>query len=111
MSHTTAETVLSVPFRLNVQVTRLSDEQFVQLCPDFVMELRSATDQLSTLQDKMQEYIDNGARLGWLIDPPERRVYIYRPGLPIEQRNNPSILRGDPILPGFVFYLDVLNFS
>jgi Uma2 family endonuclease len=75
------------------------------------MELRSATDQLSTLQDKMQEYIDNGARLGWLIDPSERRVYIYRPGLPIEQLDAPSTLNGDPVLPGFVFRLDVLNFS
>jgi Uma2 family endonuclease len=92
----------------------LTEEQrrgFAPLCPDFVMELRSATDQLSTLQDKMQEYIDNGARLGWLIDPSERRVYIYRPGLPIEQLDAPSTLNGDPVLPGFVFRLDVLNFS
>lgn len=84
-----AETVLGVPFRLNA---------------------RSATDQLSTLQDKMQECIDNGARLGWLIDPTERRVSIYRPGLPIEQQNDPSTLNGDPVLPGFVFPLNVLYF-
>ena len=84
---------------------------FAPLCPDFVLELRSATDQLSALQAKMQEYIDNGARLGWLIDPSERRVYIYRPGLPMEQQNDPSTLSGDPVLPGFVFHLNVLNFS
>lgn len=84
---------------------------FAPLCPDFVIELRSSSDLLSTLQDKMQEYIDNGARLGWLIDPSQRRAYIYRPGLPIEQLDDPSTLRGDSVLPGFVFRLDVLNFS
>lgn len=59
----------------------------------------------------MQEYIDNGARLGWLIDPSERRVYIYRPNQPVERQDAPSTLHGDPVLPGFVFRLDVLNFS
>lgn len=92
----------------------LSSEQrggFAPLCPDFVLELRSSSDQLSTLQDKMQEYIDNGARLAWLLDPSEKRAYVYRPGLPVEQRDDPSALQGDPVLPGFVLRLDVLNFS
>ena len=62
-------------------------------------------------QDKMQEYIDNDARLAWLLDPSEKRAYVYRPGLPVEQRDDPSTLRGDPVLPGFVLRLDVLNFS
>jgi Uma2 family endonuclease len=55
------------------------------------------------LQAKMEEYIENGAQLGWLIDPFNKRFYIYRPGLPIECLENPSEVSGDPILPGFVF--------
>ncbi|MGE0681192.1 MAG: Uma2 family endonuclease [Candidatus Binatia bacterium] len=77
-------------------------EEFAPLCPDFVIELRSPSDRLSELQAKMQEYIDNGALLGWLLDPQERRVYIYRPNLPIEILDDPAELRGDPVLPGFV---------
>jgi Uma2 family endonuclease len=72
------------------------------LCPDFVVELRSPSDRLPVLQEKMQEYIDNGARFGWLIDPLEKRVYIYRPGQPIEQLDDPATVSGDPVLPGFV---------
>lgn len=75
---------------------------FAPICPDFVLELRSPTDRLSELQEKMQEYIANGARLGWLIDPSDKHVYIYRPGQPIEGLDNPTTLAGDPILPGFV---------
>lgn len=75
---------------------------FASICPDFVVELRSPTDRLSDLQDKMQEYIDNGAHLGWLIDPIDKRVYVYRPGQPIEMLDNPATLNGDPTLPGFV---------
>ena len=92
----------------------LSPEQrrgFAPLCPDFVLELRSPSDQLSGLQDKMQEYIDNGARLAWLLDPLEKRAYIYRSGRPVEQRDDPPTLRGDPVLPGFVLRLDVLDLS
>jgi Uma2 family endonuclease len=83
----------------------LSDEEqegVLPRCPDFVVELRSPTDRLSDLQEKMQEYIANGARLGWLIDPFEERVYVYRPGQPIEILDNPATLNGDPVLPGFV---------
>jgi Uma2 family endonuclease len=57
----------------------------------------------SALQDKMVEYIDHGAQLGWLIDPYDRRVYIYRPRQPAEVLENPMTLSGDPVLPGFVF--------
>lgn len=57
---------------------------------------------MSDLQEKMQEYLDNGARLGWLIDPLEQRVYIYRPGQPIEVLEDPPTVSGDPVLPGFV---------
>ena len=79
---------------------------FAPLCPDFVLELRSPTDQLSPLHEKMQEYIANGARLGWLIDPPQKRVSIYRPDQAVEQLGTPSSLSGEPILPGFVLDLN-----
>jgi len=78
-------------------------EKFGHLCPDFVGELMSPSDTLSELQDKMAEYIANGAQLGWLIDPYEARVYIYRPGGPVECLENPVNISGDPVLRGFVF--------
>ena len=78
-------------------------EKFGHLCPDFVAELMSPSDSLSELQDKMAEYIANGAQLVWLIDPYEARVYIYRPGEPVECLENPVNISGDPVLRGFVF--------
>jgi Uma2 family endonuclease len=86
----------------------LSEEEqdrFAPICPDFVIELRSPQDSLSTLQSKMLEYIENGAQLGWLIDPRNRRAYVYRPGQAAEELENPDSLRGDPIMPGFVLNL------
>lgn len=84
----------------------LSDEQqeeFAPLCPTFVIELRSAKDSLAGLQDKMKEYIENGAELGWLFDPQNKRVYVYRPGQTVERLESPASLSGDPLLQGFVF--------
>jgi Uma2 family endonuclease len=78
---------------------------FVPLCPDFVVELRSATDSLAKLQEKMQEYLDNGARLGWLIDPQNNRVEIYRPAQEIEVLEHPTELSGEDVLPGFTLNL------
>jgi Uma2 family endonuclease len=78
---------------------------FVPLCPDFVVELRSESDSLSKLQAKMQEYINNGARLGWLIDPQNRRVEIYRVGREVEILENSPNLSGEDVLPGFVLNL------
>jgi Uma2 family endonuclease len=78
---------------------------FGLLCPDFVVELRSPTDRPADLQEKMQEYIDNGARLGWLIDPLEKRVYVYRPDQSVEVLDDPPMLSGDPVLPGFVLHV------
>lgn len=78
---------------------------FVPLCPDFVIELRSESENLRSLQTKMQEYIDNGARLGWLIDPKNRRVEIYRSGAEVEVLENPSELSGEDVLPDFVLNL------
>lgn len=87
------------------ELTAEQREKFLPLCPDFVVELRSPSDSLSMLQDKMQEYLENGVRLGWLIDPEQKRVYVYRPEAPIQQLENPQRISGDPVLPGFVLDL------
>lgn len=88
------------------------DEQqqarFAPLCPDFVVELRSGSDTLKSLRTKMQEYLDNGTQLGWLIDPRERRVYIYRPGAEVEVLTDATTVSGDPVLPGFELQLSEL---
>jgi Uma2 family endonuclease len=86
-------------------LTRAQKQKFLPLCPDFVIELRSPSDSLRALQAKMEEYIANGAQLGWLLDPKERRAYIYRPQRQVERLENPATLLGDPELPGFVLDL------
>ncbi len=83
-----------------------SRAKFAPIAPDFVVELRSKSDTLKDLQDKMQQYMDNGVRLGWLIDRLNRRVYIYRPGVAVEQLDNPETVSGAPELPGFVLKLE-----
>jgi Uma2 family endonuclease len=80
-------------------------KKFAPLAPDFVIELRSPSDRLGDLQGKMDEWIANGVRLGWLIDPGPRHVYVYRLGAPVERLENPAELSGDPLLPGFVLDL------
>jgi len=80
-------------------------ERFPPLCPDFVGEIRSRSDWLSRLQEKVQEYIDNGARLGWLLDPLERKVHVYRPGEPVVCLDDPETISGDPVLPGFTLHV------
>ncbi len=80
-------------------------KKFAPLTPEFVVELRSESDSLKVLQDKMLEYINNGAKLGWLIDRKERKVYIYRPDIGVEELDNPSTLSGEDILSGFVLDL------
>ena len=75
------------------------------MCPDFVVELRSPSDRLENLQDKMREYLENGARLGWLIDPEERRIYVYEPGKEIRTLQNAEEVSGGTVLPGFVLDL------
>jgi Uma2 family endonuclease len=79
--------------------------RFPPLCPDFIVELRSRNDDLGKLQAKMEEYRACGARLGWLIDPVERRVHIYRPGAEVETLDAPATVTGDPVLRGFVLDL------
>ena len=93
---------------LRSRLAALTDEdknRFIPLCPDFVVELRSTTDRLSVVQAKMAEYIANGARLGWLIDPINRRVYVYRPNAPVEVLAAPDTLSAEPELAGFALNL------
>lgn len=84
----------------------LSSEQqqlFAPICPDFVVELRSSSDNLKPLQEKMVEYLQEpGIQLGWLIDRKHQKVYIYRPGLEVESLDNPATVSGEGVLPGFV---------
>jgi Uma2 family endonuclease len=75
--------------------------KFLPLAPDFVVELRSESDTLKPLQTKMREYIENGVRLGWLIDPKNQRVEIYRPEQEVEVLESPGSLSGEELLPGF----------
>ncbi|MEH1806954.1 Uma2 family endonuclease [Nostoc sp.] len=86
-------------------LTPEQQEKFAPICPDFVVELRSRTDSLKELQEKMQEYIENGTQLGWLIDRKNKRVEIYRPGKDVEILDNPTSLSGENVLPGFVLNL------
>jgi Uma2 family endonuclease len=86
-------------------VTAAQREKFLPLCPDFAAELRSPSDRLTTLKAKMREYLANGARLGLLLDPVDRKVYVYRPGQSVITLNDPATTDCSPELPGFV--LDV----
>jgi Uma2 family endonuclease len=101
-------------------VVEMTDDQFFEFCQlnrDWRIERTAQgdlvimpptgaeTDSLKMLREKMQEYIDNGASLGWLIDRTQRKVYIYRPSTSIEELDNPSMVLGDPLLSGFVLDL------
>jgi Uma2 family endonuclease len=81
-------------------------DSFSPICPDFVVELRSKSDRLPPLLNKMSEYMANGASLGWLIDPSKRRVYVYRPNDEVVILDNPETICGDPLLPGFELNLN-----
>lgn len=80
-------------------------EKFIPLCPDFVIELLSPSDNLKKTQEKMQEYIENGCRLGWLINRKKREIEIYRPNREVEILIAPQTISGENILPGFVLNL------
>lgn len=93
----------------------LTDEQYYQLClanPEWQIELRSKTDSLNKLREKMQEYRDNGTRLGWLLDPKTPSVEIYRPGTSVEiltfPPDSPPKLSGEEVLPGFTLDLALI---
>jgi len=85
------------------RVSEEEQEGFAKIAPDFVIELRSKSDRLVRLKEKMQEYIANGVGLGWLLDPQQNRATIYRPGTAPEEIVKPTILHGDPVLRGFQF--------
>lgn len=87
-------------------LSRDEKEKFLPLCPDFVIELRSPSDALSTQQQKLDEYIENGALLGFLLDPIGKTVYVYRPGRAPEVLEQPSTVSADPVLPGFSLQLE-----
>jgi len=80
-------------------------EKFIPLCPDFVIEILSPSDSLKKTQEKMEEYINNGCRLGWLIRRKNPEVYIYRPGKEVEVLKSPQTLSGEDVLPGFTLNL------
>lgn len=82
-------------------LTLEQQEGFPPLCPDFVVELRSRTDSLAPLQEKMREYLTSGLRLGWLINPQGSQVEIYRPNQGVETASFPVVLSGEAVLPGF----------
>jgi Uma2 family endonuclease len=86
-------------------LTPEQQETFAPLCPDFVVELRSPSDSLEKVREKMKEYMDNGAYLGWLINPKNQQVEIYRPNQDVEIVENPATLSGGDVLPGFVLSL------
>lgn len=87
------------------QLTLEQKKKFLPLCPDFAIELRSPSDDLETIKAKMDEYIANGLRLGWLIDPEEKAVYVYRPNAAVQKLVNANEISADPELPGFTLDL------
>ena len=88
-------------------LTTEEKRKFPPIAPDFVLELMSPTDSLSETQAKMQEYMANGVKLGWLINPKTRRVEIYRQGQPVEVLESPTELSGEDVLPGFVLNMQI----
>jgi Uma2 family endonuclease len=97
--------------RWDALTTEQKEIGFASICPDFVVELRSRTDRKKKLRMKMREYIAQGARLGWLLDPLQRTVEIYRPGRPVERPSKPTTLSGEDVLPGFVLELKGILFD
>jgi Uma2 family endonuclease len=97
--------------RWNALTSEQRDVGFAPICPDFVVELRSNSDSKEKLREKMREYIEQGARLGWMIDPLDGTVEIYRPGQPVEILDKPATLSGEDVLPGFVLKLKGILFA
>lgn len=92
-------------------LTPEQQQKFPPIAPDFVLELRSQTDVLATLQAKMQEYLDSGVRLGWLFNPQDQQVEIYRQGQIKEVRTLPAELSGEEVLPDFRLKVEQFEFS
>lgn len=87
------------------QLTPEQQKKFPPVCPDFAIKLRSESDALESLQQKMQEYISNGLRLGWLVNPQDRQVEVYKANRVKRVLENPKQVDGEDVLPGFVFEL------
>jgi Uma2 family endonuclease len=94
-----------IPRAILATLTEEQRQKFAPLCPDFVIELLSPTDALATTQAKMDEYIENGSQLGWLIDPEARQVHVYRPRQAVVILEHIVEISADPELPGFVLDL------
>jgi len=90
-----------IPLSRWQELTQKQKEKFIPLCPNFVIELRSPTDKLTDVQNKMQEYLDNGTELGWLINPQDQQVEIYRQNQGIEVLDQSDFLSGEEVLPNF----------
>jgi Uma2 family endonuclease len=97
-----------IPLEKWQNLTKEEKEKFIPLCPDFIIELRSKNDSLKSLQEKMKEYIDNGTKLGWLINPQDKKVEIYREDKTVEILDHPLSLLGENILPNFVINLELI---
>lgn len=97
-----------IPLEKWNQLTSQQRQRFLPLSPDFVVKLRSPSDNWKSLQAKMKEYIDNGTKLGWLIDPQNRQVEIYRPETETEILYNPHTLSGEDVLPNFILDLELI---
>ena len=95
-----------IPRSRLAELTTEDKRGFGHICPDFVIELRSQSDSLSVLRTKMEEYIESGARLGWLIDPQNKHVYVYRPNSEVEILENSDTVSADPELEGFTLELE-----
>ncbi len=98
-----------IPIEKWDNLTQEQRQKFLPLCPDFVIELRSPSDNLKTLQNKMKEYIENGTKLGWLINPQDKQVEVYRQGKKVEILDNPKTLSGEDVLPNFVLDLEFIG--
>jgi len=95
-----------IPLERWQQLTAAEQQKFLPLCPDFAIELLSPSDSLKVTQQKMQEYLDNGTRLAWLIIPLSRKVEVYRPNQEVEVLDAPDRLSGETVLPGFILNLE-----
>jgi Uma2 family endonuclease len=97
-----------IPLETWESLTSAQKQKFLPLAPDFVIELLSPTDTLEDTQKKMQEYIENGTKLGWLINPKKKQIEVYRQGKEKEILSNPQTISGENILPDFQLDLELI---
>ncbi len=97
-----------IPLETWQNLTSEERQKFPPICPDFVIELRSKTDSLKSIKEKMKEYMENGTRLGWLINCRDKQVEIYRQGQKVEILDHPNTLSGENVLPNFILNLELI---